>query len=101
MGSSMADAIRRNREEEIHSREVDGFSLIKPAEAIGAYPKRLKSFLHDVRVEMNKVNWPSRADVWSTTMIVIVTVAFFAGYFLLTDTILTSLRQWLFHFFEH
>jgi preprotein translocase subunit SecE len=101
MGNTMADAIRRNREEEIHSREVSGFDLMKPAEKLGAYPKRLQSFLHDVRLEMNKVNWPSRADVWSTTVIVIVTVAFFAGYFLLTDTILSSARQWLFHYFEH
>ena len=94
----MADAIRRNREEEVNNREVSGFSLISPAGKLGAYPKRVQSFLHDVRVEMKKVNWPSRADVWSTTIVVIVTVAFFACYFLLTDTLLTSARQWLFHY---
>jgi preprotein translocase subunit SecE len=94
----MADAIRRNREEEAHSESVSGFSLIEPVGKLGAYPKRLQSFLHDVRVEMKKVNWPSRADVWSTTIVVIVTVAFFATYFLLTDTLLTSARQWLFHY---
>ena len=97
----MADAIRRNREEEIHSREVDGFSLIKPAEAIGAYPKRLRSFLHDVRVEMKQVNWPSRSDVMSTTVVVVVTVAFFAVFFALTDTILTHAANWLFHLASH
>jgi preprotein translocase subunit SecE len=94
----MADAIERNRAEAEHSREVSGFSLIGPAGKLGGYPKRLHSFLHDVRVEMKKVNWPSRADVWSTTIVVIVTVAFFATYFLLTDTLLTSARQWLFHY---
>jgi preprotein translocase subunit SecE len=94
----MADAIRRNREEEIHNQEVSGFSLLAPAGKLGAYPKRIHSFLHDVRVEMKKVNWPSPADVWSTTVVVIVTVAFFATYFLLTDTLLTSARQWLFHY---
>ena len=74
---------------------------MKPAEKLGAYPKRLQSFLHDVRLEMNRVNWPSRTDVWSTTVVVIVTVAFFACYFLLTDTVLSGSRQWLFHYFEH
>jgi preprotein translocase subunit SecE len=38
-------------------------------------------FLHDVRVEMKQVTWPSREDVISTTGIVIATVFFF-GLFL-------------------
>ena len=40
-----------------------------------------KEFLHDVRVEMKQVTWPSREDVVSTTTVVIATVAFF-GVFL-------------------
>jgi preprotein translocase subunit SecE len=40
-----------------------------------------QEFLHDVRVEMKQVTWPSREDVISTTTVVIVTVAFF-GVFL-------------------
>jgi preprotein translocase subunit SecE len=40
-----------------------------------------KEFLHDVRVEMKQVTWPSRDDVVSTTGVVIATVAFF-GVFL-------------------
>ena len=57
----MADAIRTNREEESH--RVSGFSLMEPVGKLGAYPKRMRSFLHDVRVEMKQVNWPSRSDV--------------------------------------
>ena len=34
---------------------------------------------------MRQVNWPSRFDVWSTTIVVTVTVAFFGVYFWLTD----------------
>ena len=30
---------------------------------------------------MKQVNWPSRSDVWSTTVVVVVTVAFFAVFF--------------------
>jgi preprotein translocase subunit SecE len=40
-----------------------------------------REFIHDVRVEMKQVTWPSREDVVSTTGVVIATVAFF-GVFL-------------------
>ncbi len=40
-----------------------------------------REFLHDVRVEVKQVTWPSREDVISTTGVVIATVAFF-GVFL-------------------
>jgi preprotein translocase SecE subunit len=70
---------------------VDGFSLMEPVGKLGAYPKRLRSYLHDVRVEMRQVNWPSRLDVWSTTIVVTVTVAFFGVYFWLTDLVFSRL----------
>lgn len=41
----------------------------------------MKEFIHDTRVEMKQVTWPTREDVWSTTWVVVVTVAFF-GIFL-------------------
>ncbi|MGA3295242.1 MAG: preprotein translocase subunit SecE [Candidatus Acidiferrales bacterium] len=89
----MADAIRTNRDEESH--RVSGFSLIEPAQKLGSYPKRLRSFLHDVRVEMKQVNWPSRGDVWSTTIVVVITVAFFGAYFALTDGVFGRAIKWL------
>jgi preprotein translocase subunit SecE len=79
----------------------NGSSVASALGGLGAYPKRVRSFLHDVRVEMKQVNWPSRADVISTTAVVVVTVAFFAIYFGLTDTILTHAANWLFHFATH
>src|SRR5438445_13857231 len=36
-----------------------------------------REFLHDVRVEMKQVTWPSREDVISTSWVVIATVAFY------------------------
>jgi preprotein translocase subunit SecE len=93
--NEMADAIRTNREEE--SQGVNPLALLGPAQKLGAYPKRLRSFFHDVRVEMKQVNWPSRLDVWSTTIVVIVTVAFFACYFFITDSLLSKAEDWLFH----
>ena len=48
-------------------------------------PARLGEFLHDVRSEMKKVITPSRAEVQSTTIVVIATVFIFAAYFALVD----------------
>jgi preprotein translocase subunit SecE len=44
-----------------------------------------REFLHDVRVEMKQVTWPSREDVVSTTWVVIATVAFFGAYLEIID----------------
>ena len=44
-----------------------------------------REFLHDVRVEMKQVTWPSREDVVSTTWVVVATVAFFGVFLWLVD----------------
>jgi preprotein translocase subunit SecE len=46
-----------------------------------------REFLHEVRVEAQKVTWPSKEDVISTTGVVIATVAFFAVFLRLVDWI--------------
>ena len=89
----MAQAAKLNREEtggEGASFQMPGF-----VERLLEYPKRLRQFLHEVRNEMRLVNWPSRQDVWSTTIVVIVTVTFFGIYFLLTDSVLQRAVGWL------
>jgi len=60
---------------------VDGLSRLK------AGPARLGEFLKDVRAEMKKVITPSRDEVQSTTIVVIITVFIFAAYFWLVDNI--------------
>jgi len=51
-------------------------------------PARLRSFLHDVRSEMRKVITPTRDEVQTTTIVVIVTVFIFAAYFWLVDNVI-------------
>jgi len=55
---------------------------------VTAGPERLMLFLKDVREEMRKVVTPSRTEVQSTTIVVMVTVFLFAAYFWLVDVIL-------------
>jgi preprotein translocase subunit SecE len=95
----MAQAAKTNREEA--NDRVSGFALMEPVGKLAAYPRRLRSFLHDVRVEMKQVNWPSRADVISTTIVVVVTVAFFGIYFALTDGIFSRAIGWLINYVKH
>jgi preprotein translocase subunit SecE len=92
----MAQAAKLNKEESEH--RISGYSLPEPVGKLAEYPRRLQAFLHDVRVEMKQVNWPSRSDVWSTTVVVIVTVGFFAVFFFMTDSVLSKAEDWLFHF---
>ena len=65
------------------------------------YPQRGRSFLHEVRVEMRQVTWPSRDDVMSTTAVVIVAVAFFALYFFGVDSTVSFLLARLLQLFGH
>jgi preprotein translocase subunit SecE len=58
-----------------------------PGKITGGF-ERAKGFLQDVRGEMRKVVTPSRKEVQSTTVVVLITVFAFAGYFYLVDSIL-------------
>jgi preprotein translocase subunit SecE len=49
-----------------------------------------RAYLGDIRSEMKRVTWPSRKQVESTTVVVIVSVFIFAAYFKIVDSILTS-----------
>ena len=42
--------------------------------------RELKSFFSEVKSELKKVTWPSKAEVYSTTIVVILTTVFFGFY---------------------
>ena len=60
-------------------------------------PARLAEFLKDVRSEMRKVISPSRPEVQSTTIVVLVTVFIFAAYFWLVDNVIGRSIEALLH----
>lgn len=53
--------------------------------------KRFPNFLKEVRAEVRKVTWPSRNEVYSTTIIVILATFFFGFYLYFMDVILSWL----------
>ncbi len=53
----------------------------------GRWYKRFFQFLKEVRIEVKKVTWPSRTEVYSTTIVVIVATFFFGFYLFFMDII--------------
>ncbi|HXN71611.1 MAG TPA: preprotein translocase subunit SecE [Candidatus Acidoferrales bacterium] len=94
----MAEAAKRNKEEAEHG--VSGFSLLEPLGKLAEHPRRLRAFFHDVRIEMRQVNWPTPADVVSTTVVVTVTVAFFGIFFFLVDTGVGKMIRQVLEYFQ-
>ena len=64
------------------------------------YPRRFRQFLHEVRVEMKQVTWPTWADVRATTAVVIVTVFFFGLYLFVVDLGVSRLVEQVIQFFK-
>ena len=58
---------------------------------------RTGDFLKDVRSEMRKVVTPTWAEVQSTTIVVLVTVFAFAGFFYVVDSVLDRALRVLLH----
>ena len=69
----------------VKNEETQGNAITEAAAGVGEKVSGTvtgtREFLHDVRVEMKQVTWPSRDDVVATTWVVVATVAFF-GVFL-------------------
>ena len=57
------------------------------------------SFLTEVRNEMRRVTWPSRKEVYATTVVVIITSAFFGIYLFSLDMMLNAAVNWIFKTF--
>ena len=55
-----------------------------------------RTFLTEVRNEMRRVTWPSRKEVYATTVVVIITSAFFGLYLFGLDVLLNALVNWIF-----
>ena len=57
---------------------------------------RSRRFLSEVRNELGRVTWPSRKEVYATTLVVILTSVFFGVYLYGIDLVLNALMGWLY-----
>ncbi len=58
-----------------------------------------RTFLVEVRNELRRVTWPSRKEVYATTIVVILTSIFFGLYLFILDFGFNSLVSWIFRRF--
>jgi preprotein translocase subunit SecE len=56
---------------------------------------RGRRFLTEVRSELGRVTWPSRREVWATTIVVILTSTIFGLYLYAVDLGLSRLVGWI------
>ena len=64
-------------------------------EAAGSRFERMRLFLSEVRNELKRVTWPSQAEVYATTVVVILVSIFFGIYLFILDYGINSLVQWI------
>ncbi len=61
--------------------------------------ERLHTFLTEVRNELKRVTWPSRKEVYATTVVVILVSIFFGVYLWALDIGLSAVVNWIFQRF--
>jgi preprotein translocase subunit SecE len=65
-------------------------------ESVSGWWGRSRRFLAEVRNETGRVTWPSRKEVYATTIVVILTSIFFGVYLWGVDVFLTKTLGWLY-----
>jgi preprotein translocase subunit SecE len=64
-------------------------------DAAGSRVERVRLFLSEVRNELKRVTWPSQAEVYATTVVVILVSIFFGMYLFLLDITFGRIVQWI------
>ena len=54
-----------------------------------------KDYVSELKLEMKRVTWPSQAEVYATTVVVILVSVFFGIYLFILDYGINSLVQWI------
>jgi preprotein translocase subunit SecE len=68
-------------------------------EAAGSRFERVRLFVSEVRNELKRVTWPSQAEVYATTVVVILVSLFFGMYLFTIDLVFQRVVQWIFNRF--
>ena len=70
-------------------------NLKESPEQVAGWFGRARRFLVEVRSELSRVTWPTRREVWATTLVVILTSTVFGIYLYVVDIGLSELVQLL------
>jgi preprotein translocase subunit SecE len=55
------------------------------------FPRKTKKFLREVRAELKKVTWPSKNDLTTYTIVVLISVLIVSGIIWIADSVLYKL----------
>ena len=56
---------------------------------------KVSGYVSDVRAEMKRVTWPGKQEVYSTTVMVIITTFLFGFYFMICDQAFSRLVSYI------
>jgi preprotein translocase subunit SecE len=62
---------------------------------------QVQDYLSDVRTEMRRVTWPSKQEIYGTTVMVLITTFLFGIYFWLCDQSFSHLISKILRYFLH
>ncbi len=62
---------------------------------------RIREYLAEVRAEMRRVTWPSKQEIYGTTVMVIITTFLFGAYFMICDKVFSTLMLKILDYFSH
>ena len=68
-------------------------NLKESPDQVAGWFGRARRFLIEVRSELGRVTWPTRREVWATTIVVILTSMLFGIYLYLVDVGLSALMN--------
>jgi preprotein translocase subunit SecE len=68
-----------------------------PTNAVTGWWAGVRGYIDELKGEMRKVSWPTRAQVEATTAVVVISVFLFAAYFALVDAVLGQAINRVFH----
>ena len=71
-------------------------NLKESPEHVSGWFGRARRFLVDVRAELGRVTWPTRREVWATTIVVILVSLLFGVYLYAVDLILSAINAAIF-----
>lgn len=71
-------------------------TLKESPEHVSGWFGRARRFLTEVRAELARVTWPSRREVWATTIVVIIVSVLIGLYLYAWDLVLSWLVAWVF-----
>ena len=74
-------------------------NLKESPDQVAGWFGRARRFLIEVRSELGRVTWPTRREVWATTVVVILTSMLFGIYLYIVDIGLSAFMNWAFKTF--